>query len=202
MSCLYILEINPLSVVSFAIIFSHSEGCLFILLIVSSAVQKLLSLSRSHLFTFVSISVTLGGQLEKAMAPHSSTLAWKIPRTEEPGGLWSMGSLRVRHNWVTSLSHIGEGNGNPLQCSCLENPRDGGAWWAAVYGITWSRTRLTWLSSSSSDTAETSILDSRPQNYKTVNVCCFKPPLGYSNIRKLIHPPQADVFSVCTKNSL
>ena len=54
-----------------------------------------------------------------------------------------------------SLSCIGEGNGNPLQCSCLENPRDWGAWWAAVYGVTQSRTRLKWLSSSSSvwDTA-------------------------------------------------
>ena len=61
MSCLYILEINPLSVVSFAVIFSHSEGCLFTLLIVSFAVQKLLSLIRFHLFTFVFISVTLGG---------------------------------------------------------------------------------------------------------------------------------------------
>ena len=61
MSCLYILEINPLSVVSFAIIFSHSEGCLFTLLIISFAVQKLLGLIRSHLFTFVFISVTLGG---------------------------------------------------------------------------------------------------------------------------------------------
>ena len=115
---------------------------------------------------------------EKAMAPHSSTLAWKIPWTEEPGRLQSMGSLRVGHNWVTSLSlftfmhwrrkwqptpvflpgesqgwwglvgcrlwgrtesdtterphfhfslsRFGEGNGNPFQCSCLENPRDGG----------------------------------------------------------------------------
>ena len=61
MSCLYILEINPLSVVSFAIIFSHSEVCLFTLLIVSFVVQKLLSLISSHLFTFVFISVTLGG---------------------------------------------------------------------------------------------------------------------------------------------
>jgi len=61
MSCLYILEINPLSVVPFAIIFSHSEGCLFTLLIVSFAVQKLLSLIRSYLFTFVLISITLGG---------------------------------------------------------------------------------------------------------------------------------------------
>ena len=48
-----------------------------------------------------------------------------------------------------SLSCIGEGNGNPLQCSCLENPRDGGAWWAAVYGVTQSRTRLKRLSSRS-----------------------------------------------------
>ena len=61
MSCLYILEINPLSIVSFAIIFSHSEGCLFTLLIVSFAVQKLLSLIKSHLFTFVFTSTTLGG---------------------------------------------------------------------------------------------------------------------------------------------
>ena len=47
-----------------------------------------------------------------------------------------------------SLSCIGEGNGNPLQCSCLENPRDGGAWWVAIYGVAQSRTRLKWLSSS------------------------------------------------------
>ena len=128
------------------------------------------------------------------MAPHSSTLAWKIPWMEEPGGLQSMGSPRVGHDRVTSLPlftfmhwrrkwqptpvflpgesqgrgslvgcrlwgsmesdtteqlrfHFsllctGEGNGNPLQCSCLENPRDGGAWWAAVYGVAWSQTRL------------------------------------------------------------
>ena len=120
------------------------------------------------------------------MAPHSSTLAWKIPWTEEPDRLQSMGSLQVGHDWVTSLSlftfmhwrrkwqptpvflpgetqgwgslvgcspwghdksdttewlhfHfslscIGEGNGTPPQYSCLENPRDGRAWWAAVYG--------------------------------------------------------------------
>jgi len=51
---------------------------------------------------------------------------------------------------VLSQSCIGEGNGNPLQCSCLENPRDGGAWWAAVYGVAQSRTQLKQLSSSSS----------------------------------------------------
>ena len=49
-----------------------------------------------------------------------------------------------------SLSCIGEGNGNPLQCSCLENPRDGGIWWASVYGVAQSQTRLKRLSSSSS----------------------------------------------------
>ena len=83
---------------------------------------------------------------EKAMAPHSSTLAWKIPWTEEPGRLQSLGSLRVRHDWATSLSCIGEGNGNPLQCSCLENPRDREAWLAAICGVTQSRTWLKWLS--------------------------------------------------------
>ena len=143
------------------------------------------------------------------MAPYSSTLAWKIPWMEEPGGLPSMGSLRVRLDWVTSLSlftfthwrrqwhptpvllpgkshgrrslvgcspwgreesdtterlhfHsspscIGEGNGNPLQCSCLENPRDGGAWWAAVSGVAQSQTRLKWLSSSSNSSVYTPI---------------------------------------------
>ena len=86
------------------------------------------------------------------MAPHSSTLAWKIPWMEESGGLQPMGSLRVgtteRLHFHFSLSCIGEGNGNPLQCSCLENPRDGGAWWAAVYGVAQSRTQLKRLGSS------------------------------------------------------
>ena len=91
---------------------------------------------------------------EKATAPHSSTLAWKIPWMEEPGRLQSMGSWRVGHDWATSLSLslscIREGNGNPLQCSCLENLWGGGAWWAAVYGVAQSGTRLKQLSSSSS----------------------------------------------------
>ena len=66
------------------------------------------------------------------MAPDSNTLAWKITCIEEPGRLQSMGSLRVgqteRINFHFSLSCFGEGNGNPLQYSCLENPKDGGAW--------------------------------------------------------------------------
>ena len=58
--------------------------------------------------------------------------------------------MTERLHFHFSLSCIGEGNGNPLQCSCLENPRDGGAWWAAVCGVAQSRTRLKRLSSSSS----------------------------------------------------
>ena len=96
---------------------------------------------------------SIGGEdpMEKEMATPSSILAWKIPWTEEPGRLQSMGLLRVRHDRATSLllSCIGERNGNPLQCSCLENARDGGAWWVAVYGVAQSRTRLKRLSSSS-----------------------------------------------------
>ena len=73
---------------------------------------------------------------------------------EEPGRLQSMGSLREsdmtgRLHFHFSLSCIGEGNGNPLQCSCLENPRDGEAWWGAIFGVAQSRTRLKQLSSSS-----------------------------------------------------
>jgi len=74
------------------------------------------------------------------------------PRSLEgcsPWGRWAS-DVTERLPFHFSLSCIGEGNGNPLQCSCLENPRDGGAWWAAVYGVTQSRTRLKRLSSSSS----------------------------------------------------
>ena len=89
------------------------------------------------------------------MAPHSSTLAWKIPWTEEPGRLQSMGSLRVRHNWVTSLSlftfmHWGR-KWQPTSVFLPGESRDRGAWWAAVYGVAQSRTGLKRLSSSSSD---------------------------------------------------
>ena len=100
-----------------------------------------------HLAKLIKLNTKMSGFFHGIyMAPHSSTLAWKIPWTEEPGILQSMGSLRLntteRLHFHFSLSCIGEGNGNPLQCSCLENPRDGGAWWAAVYGVTHSRTRL------------------------------------------------------------
>ena len=66
-----------------------------------------------------------------------------------PWGLWGLDTTERLH-FHFSLSCFGEGNGNPLQCSCLENPRDGGAWWAAVSGVAQSRARLKRLSSSSS----------------------------------------------------
>ena len=66
------------------------------------------------------------------------------------GGAWwalvhgvAESNMTERLHFQFSLSFIGEGNGNPVQCSCLENPRDGGAWWAAVYGVSQSQTRLT-----------------------------------------------------------
>ena len=111
------------------------------------------------------------------MATHCSILAWRIPWTEEPGRLQSMGSQRVRHKGITDplvvfpatslvvqmvnasaynsgdLGSIpaserspGEGNGNPLQYSCLENPMDRGAWQAAVHRVAQSRTGLKRLS--------------------------------------------------------
>ena len=108
--------------------------------------------------------------LEKEMATHSSVLAWRIPGTAEPGGLPSMGSHRVRHDWrdlaaaaagnmvfiifpggldskestcnagdpgsIRGLGRSpGEGNGNPLQYSCLGNPMERGAWWATVHKV-------------------------------------------------------------------
>ena len=90
--------------------------------------------------------------LAKEMATHSSSLAWKISWTEEPGKLQSMGSLRVGHDWATSLSLFTFVHWRrKWQCSCLEDPRDRGAWCAAVYGVAQSRRRLKRLSSSSSN---------------------------------------------------
>ena len=79
------------------------------------------------------------------MATHSSTLAWKIPWMEESGRLhnpWAREELDTTEqlHFHFSLSCIGEGNGNPFQYSCLENPTDRGAWWAAIYWVTQSRT--------------------------------------------------------------
>ena len=91
--------------------------------------------------------------MEKAMAPHSSTLAWKMPWMEEPGGLQSMGSLRVGHDWATSLSLFTfvhwRRKWQPTPVFLPRESQGRGAWWAAVYGVAQSRTRLKWLSSSS-----------------------------------------------------
>ena len=101
---------------------------------------------------FIHLHVSVLFASEKVMASHSSTLAWKIPWTEEPGRLQSMGSWRVGHDWATSLSLFTfmhwRRKWQPLECSCLENPRDGGAWLAAIYGVTQSQTWLKLLSSS------------------------------------------------------
>ena len=77
------------------------------------------------------------------MAPHSSALAWKPHGQRSLVGCSPWGheeSDTTELLFHFSLSRIGEGNGNPLQCSCLENPRDGGAWWAVVYGVVESDT--------------------------------------------------------------
>ena len=108
------------------------------------------------------------------MVNHSSVLAWRILGTGEPGGLLSMGSQRVGHNWSDlaaaeaaadgkesackagdlgsipgwedplekGIAFPGEGNGNSLQYPCLENPMDGGAWWATVHGVAKNQTQL------------------------------------------------------------
>ena len=88
------------------------------------------------------------------MAPHSSTLAWRIPWTEEPGGLQSTGPLRVRHDWATSLSLFTfmhwRRKWQPTPVFLPGESQGGEAWWAAVYGVAQSWTRLNGLSSSSS----------------------------------------------------
>ena len=111
------------------------------------------------------------------MAHHSSTLAWKIPWTEEPGGLQSMGSLsRTRLSNFTFTFHfhaLEKEMATPFQCSCLENPRDGGAWWAAIYGVAQSRTGLKRLSSSSSSSSTLS--NSHPSRGNASKHCLISP---------------------------
>ena len=103
-------------------------------------------------YCLVSTLIVYTITLKITLTPHSSTLAWRIAWAEEPDGLQSMGSQESdtteQLHFHFSLSCTGEGNGNPLQSSCLEDPRDRGAWWAAVSGVTQSRTRLKRLSSS------------------------------------------------------
>ena len=125
------------------------------------------------------------------MATHFSTLAWKISWMAEPGRLQSMGSLRVgkteRLHFRFSRSCFGEGNGNSLQCSCLENPRDGEAWWAADSGVAQSRTRLKRLSSSSSSKGARpggASGDEPPCQCKRQKRCGFDPRVGEDPLKK------------------
>ena len=121
---------------------------------VSDAIQPSHPLMRYIIHTTVLILFTL-------LYITPSTLAWKIHGQRSLVGCspWGRKELDTteRLHFPFSLSCIGEGTGNPLQYSCLENPRDGGAWWAAVYGVAQNRTRVKRFSSSSSSSLHTSI---------------------------------------------
>ena len=121
------------------------------------------------------------------MSTHSSILAWKIPGMGEPGGLPSMGSHRVTDGQKVPFP---AGLLRPDALSCLENPRDGGAWWAAIYGVAQSWMRLKRLSSSSSSTHHLS-----PEAFEF----CFTAtmPCGYFEGKKIAGKNQ----SVCFGNS-
>ena len=112
------------------------------------------------------------------MAPHSSTLAWKIPWAEEPGRLQSMGSQRVLHDWATSLSlftfmhRIRKWQPTPV--SLPGESQGHGVWWAAIYGVTQSRTRLKRLSSSS--TSSLKLLPRKASSIKTLGWLIFHKP--------------------------
>ena len=95
------------------------------------------------------------------------------------GAWWATGGREEsdtteRLHFHFSLSCIGEGNGNPLQCSCLENPRDGRAWWAAVSGVAQSRTRLKQVSSSSSSSSLRTHNLLNPLFPRKLRSLCFK----------------------------
>ena len=108
----------------------------------------LLQIELFHSFLWLSSIGRRQWQPTPVLLPGKSH-GWRSLVGCSPWGRWESDTTERLH-FVFLLPCIGEGNGNPLQCSCLENPRDGGAWWAAVYGVAQSRTRLKWLSSSSS----------------------------------------------------
>ena len=109
---------------------------------------------------------------------------WRRLESCSPWGRWGS-DMTERLHFHFSLSYIGEGNGNPLQCSCLENPRDGGAWWAAVYGVAQSQTRLKRLSSSSSIYICTA---------SQVSLVVKNPPANAADIRDLVSIPGSGRF--------
>ena len=119
---------------------------------------------------------------EKAMAPHSSTLAWKIPWMEEPGRLQSMGSRRVRQDWGISLSLFTfmhwRRKWQPTPVFLPGESQDSGAWWAAVYGVSQSRTWLKRLSSSSNIYLSLTML----KHFPCINLFFFH----NNSVRKLV----------------
>ena len=108
------------------------------------AVGRLLSQGENQWLLRFPLRQNQPSVVEKAMAPHTSTLAWKSHGWRRLVGCspWDReeSDMIERLHFHFSCTCIGEGNGNPLQCSCPENPRDGGAWWAAVYGVAESDT--------------------------------------------------------------
>ena len=111
----------------------------------------------THIIATDSVSVTIESDYEQIQRRHWHLTPVLLPekshgrRSLVGCSPWGCKESEMTERLLShfSVSCIAEGNGNPLQCSCLKNPRDGGAWWAAVYGVTQSRTRLKQLSSSS-----------------------------------------------------
>ena len=153
---------NPLWAISFANLSSYSEFCACLSFRVSFGTQMVLWLMRSHLLICGLFFIILRGGYMKNLLHFMSrqwhptpvllpgkSYGWRSLEGCSPWGRWGS-DMTERLRFHFSLSCIREGNGSPLQCSRLENPRDGGAWWAAICGVTQSRTRLKRRSSSSS----------------------------------------------------
>ena len=171
MNCLFILEINPFSVVCFICnYFLPFWGLPFHLVYSFLWCAEVLKLTGSHVFIFCFYFLQEVDQRGTCDLCQSVLPMWRRQWFPTPVLLpgkshgqrslvgcspWGHEKLDMTEqlHFHFSLSCIGEGNGNPLQYSCLENPRDGGAWWAAIYGVAQSRTRLKWLSSSSSSSS-------------------------------------------------
>ena len=132
------------------------------------------------------------------MAPHSSTLAWKIPWTEEPGGLQSMGSLRVGHDWVASLSLFTfmhwRRKWQPTPVFLPGESQGRGSLWAAVYGVAQSRTRLRRLSSSNI-CKSINVIHIKKKNDKNCNVHISRHRKNLDNIQYPIMTKTLNKFS-------